>query len=283
MEPSEERRVLVGLSLLEGMPEEAKERVAGFLLDVSETVSLAEGDTLLRQGDLAGDSGYLLVAGEVTINKEGTEPVGLSAPALLGEMHQFNPQARRTATVRAKGPAQARKFSWLGLYARATEALPEDEQTLLMDGIERVVWERFDRDVLMDLPMLRGLGDQLKLRVCLPLLWIVSHEVLYDGEVLFEQNEKCGAAGYLLIRGKMEFTKAGRHSHVLAAPNNIGVMPEFDPELRWTATAAAQGEVELLRFSWLVYNKMLEQRLSEADRQQFAAAMKAAKKDCFTH
>lgn len=283
MEPSEERRMLVGLPLLESMPEEAKEHVAGLLLDVSETAGLADGDTLLRQGDLAGDSGYLLVAGEATIDKEGVEPLTLSAPALLGEMHQFNPQARRTATVRAKGPGQVCKFSWLELYARAKEALPEDEQTLLMDGIERVVWERFDRDMLMDLPMLRALGDQLKLRVCLPLLWIVKREVLYDAEILFDQNEKCGGAGYLLIRGKMAFTKADRHSHVLAAPNNIGLMPDFDPELRWTATATAQGEVELLRFSWLVYNKMLEQRLSKADRQQFVAGMKAGKKDCFVH
>jgi len=283
MEPSEEREALAGLALFEGIPPEAREHVVELLVELSEAAALAEGEVLLRQGDLAGDSGYVLVAGAVAIEKEGADPLKLPAPALLGEMHQFNPQARRTATVRATSPSQARKFSWLDLYARANDALPEDEQTMLLDGIERVVWERFEQDLLMDLPMLRALPDQLKLRVCLPLLWIVTREVLYDGETLFEQNDMCGAAGYVLIRGKMQIAKAGRHSHVLAAPDNIGVMPEFDPELRWSASAVAQGQVELLRFSWLVYNKLLEQRLSEADRQQLVAAIKAAGKACFMH
>ena len=63
----------------------------------------------------------------------------------------------------------------------------------------------------------------------------------------------------------------------------LGVMPRFDPDLRWTATAAAQGKVELLKFSWVEYVKRLQQRLTPQEQRQVADAIGANVREHFVH
>jgi CRP-like cAMP-binding protein len=283
MASSQEFQKLTELPLLKSMPRNTLERVANLLWDISEKVVLVDGDLLLHEGDLAGETGYVLLDGAVQIEKQNTAPVVDQAPTLLGEMHQFNPHAQRMATVRAKGRASALKFSWRKLYHQAKAVLTEGEQTALMDGMERCVCERLEYETVMDLRLLRGLRDPLKVRVWLALQWIAQRLTLPDGAVLFEQGRLCGDTGYLVTRGDMEIRRAGLAVHVVHAPGMLGVLPQFVPDLRWTATASAKGNVELLKFSWLALKAILQQRLSAEDLRQFNAALENAAEDSFVH
>lgn len=283
MDKSEVLQRLSELPLMRDMPEDTQKRFGELLLRVSETVELAGGDELMRQGVLGAGAGFILIQGDVSVEREGVPAIPLGAPALLGEMQQFNPQALRTATVRATGEATALKFAWPALYTRAKEDLRPDERTMLMDGIERIVWERFDREALMDISLFRTLPDQLKLRVSVILQWLTQRLVLTDGQTLFKEEDMCGATGYLIAQGMIELTRRNQGSVEVPAPNILGVVVEFDPNRQWTATAVAKGDVELLKFTWLQYKAMLEERLSPPELQQFNEAVQASAKEHFEH
>jgi CRP-like cAMP-binding protein len=283
MTSSQEFQQLTELPLLKSMPRNTQERVANLLSGISEKVVLADGDLLLHEGDLAGEAGYVLLDGAVQIDKQNTAPVVDRAPTLLGEMHQFNPHAQRTATVRAKGQASALRFSWRKLYHQAKAVLTEAEQAALMDSMERCVCARLEYGTVMDLTLLRGLPDPLKVRVCLVLQWIAQRLTVPDGAVLFDQGRLCGDTGYLVTRGDVEIRRGGLAVHVVHAPGMLGVLPQFVPDLRWTATAIVKGDVELLKFSWLALKAMLQQRLSPEDLREFNAALENAADDSFVH
>ena len=283
MTRSEELGQLKNLPLVQHMPDETRERVATLFLDVSEPVAWVEDNTLLHQGWLGGDAGFVLLRGQVEINKEGEDPIVVSAPAILGEMQQFNPRSLRTATVRLMGTAKVLRFVWRELYAQAREHLTEAEQNLLMDGIEQSAWERFNRDTLIDLALFRGTPERLKLRIVLLLQWLVEPVTLLDGQILFEQDTVCGGIGYVLLQGNIALSRSQSPALVVGAPNMLGVMPRFDPDLRWTATAAAQGKVELLKFSWVDYVKRLQQRLTPQEQRQVADAIGANVREHFVH
>ncbi len=277
-----ELSTIAGLPLFERMPPETRERVASVFLGVSTAAEVADGETLLHQGDLGGDAGFLLIDGRVEVALPEAAPAIVPAPALLGEIHQFNPRAQRTATVRAAGAVKVRRFSWQDLYAAAQLSLTPNEQGLLMDALERSVCERIAPETLVDLPALRGLPDALKVRVSLSLHWIAQRVVLPDGACLFDQDGLCGDAGYLLLHGEVELRKAGRLFQTIAAPNFLSVLIEFDPDLKWTATASAHGAIEFLKFSWLNYRTMIKQRLSAQDLERFTKALAASATE-FTH
>jgi hypothetical protein len=283
MAQAEDLQTLCRLPLVQHLPEEAKERVAALLLEVSQLVTWFEDNTLLHQGWLGGDAGFVLLQGYVEIDKEGEAPILVSAPALLGEMHQFNPRALRTATVRVKGTPRVLKFVWRELYAKARQRLSEAEQDMLMDGIEHSAWERFNRDTLIDLALFRDIPERLKLRIVLLLQWLVEPVTLLDGQELFKQDDVCGGMGYELVQGDLVLSRLNHTVQVVSAPNILGVMPRFDPDQKWTATANARGKVELLKFSWAEYIKRLQQRLSQEEQRQVAASINANAKAHFIH
>jgi len=115
MRESDDLRKLLGLPLLHyvpNMPEATRQCIARLFLAVGQPSNLSNGDILLRQGGLGGDVGFVLLEGSVEVEKEGEKAVPVCSPALLGEMHQLNPRAQRTATVRAQGHTTVLQFSW---------------------------------------------------------------------------------------------------------------------------------------------------------------------------
>ena len=269
------------LSLWAAFPEGTRQRVAEAVNEVAHLLELEPGEVLFQEGALGGSAGCILLEGRVCVERAGAPPIRVDAPAILGEMQQFNPQAQRTATVRAEGEAQILKFAWQELYAHAKEALDEGEQSALLDAIEHKVWERFDGEVLADLPLLRGLPDQLRLRICLLLHWIAQPITLHEGEPLFSEQETCGGRGHLLTSGELTLSVRGRMCGTVAAPNVLGVFPDFDPDVAWSATATAKGTVTLLKFNWQHALAMMEQRLSQEEQAQFRRAIEAAKDALF--
>jgi hypothetical protein len=283
METTTQYPEVLDLPLLAGMPDVVRDRVVRVLNDSGERVKLFEGDTLLHQGGIGGDAGFVLLKGTVRVEREEGPALSVGAPALLGEMYQFNPHAQRTATVTSEGNAEALKFSWHSLYSRAREALSPDEQLIFVESIERCALSRFQREQLMDLPILRDLQDELRLRVCLMLVWMSHHVTLRVGHRLFDQDGLCGDMGYLLAHGEIELYRSNQGSRTIAAPNLLGVIPHFDPDLRWTATAVARNTSELLRFPWLGLVRMIEQRLSAEERRLVVGSMDAHAREHFVH
>jgi len=207
----------------------------------------------------------------------------LEAPMLLGEMSQFIQDDSRTATVRVASDASFLKFSWDDLYARAGAELSKEENAAFIQAIEKVVWDRYDLKGLMDLAFLSELSDDLKVRVCLPFPWISKRVKLANNEPLFESAARCKARGYLLIRGRISLIWIGAEEKVVAAPNIIGIMPNNKPERIWSASARANGEAELLAFSWIEYGAKLEERLSNKEMKQFFDSLKNNAKRHFWH
>jgi CRP-like cAMP-binding protein len=150
-----------------------------------------------------------------------------------------------------------------------------------MDAIEKGVCERLACERLVDVPILRGLPEPLRVRAVLTLHWLAQRVRVPDGAGLFEQETLCGGTGFLLLHGCVELRIAGRLSQELHPPSVLGVMPDFDPETRWTATATAKGDTELLKFSWLNYITTLRQRLSPEELDQLRKSVAAARDECF--
>ncbi|MBP8128105.1 MAG: cyclic nucleotide-binding domain-containing protein [Candidatus Hydrogenedentes bacterium] len=283
MERGEVLRTLQGLPLVQYIPEAQRGAVAALFADVSKEVALAPGEILIRQGELGGETGYVLVDGSVEVEPDAGAPIRLMAPALLGEMNQFNPQAQRTATVRALTPIHALRFAWPAFYAKARSSFSVAGQGLIVDAMERCVLERFHRSMLLDLALFEGLDDALKLRVCLLLQWVTQPVAFSSGQVLFEQGGMCGGEGWLLTHGEVELRMAGQTHDVRHAPDLLGVLPQFDPGLRWTATAAARGPVEALKFSWLEFNALFMQRAAAEAQAHFWVAVKNNAHRHFVH
>ncbi len=281
-EAGELQRVL-SLPLLRGLPDDARERVARVFLDTSERWDLADGETLMQQGHLGFDSGYVLIEGSVEIQRQTGGPVVLPAPTLLGEMSQFKFCDTRTATVCAKGDASVLQFQWEDFYDMAREALPESGYNALMEAIEQLVWDRFGGQVLLDLPLFRGLEDGLRLKICIIFPWIADEARFRDGEEIFGVGERCQSKGYLLMDGAVRLVRPDRSEKTVAAPHLIGVMPKHDPSLTWSAKAVAQGAVRMLAFSWQQYLARLQKRLTADEQRSLIEAMKANAAAHFWH
>ncbi len=269
----------MALPLFEGLEEACRKPIAELLLRLSREMTLDDGEQLIQEGALGGTAGFILMAGQVLVERSGAAPITVCAPALLGEMQQFNPQSLRTASVCAQGEAVVLRFGWQELYAQARLELEETIQGLLLGAIERCVWERFHEGALLDLPLLRRLPDQLRLQIALMLHWVAQPVFFEPGETLFRSGELCGSHGFLLLTGSVNLGGRGQ----VNAPALLGILPQFEPDLTWRATATAETAVSGLKFNWQALNLLIEQRLAPATRALFDAAVAAARVQEFCH
>ncbi len=74
------------------------------IMRMADEVDVADGYTLMRQGDLAQEF-FLIVEGRVRIEKEGVAVATLGAGDFLGEIALLS-EGRRTATAVAEGPTK---------------------------------------------------------------------------------------------------------------------------------------------------------------------------------
>lgn len=281
MESEGIRATLLTLSALDHLSPELRAKVAQLLLDLGKCLSLAEGDVLIHEGDVGGGSGYVLLAGNMRVEHERDTAVRLTPPALLGEMHQFNPRALRTATVTADTPCEVLKFSWFDFQFRATSQLTHDEQDALMETMEQLVWQRFHHESIFNVPCFQGIAERTRLRLCLTLVWLAKDLHLPAGAVLFQQQELQGGAGYILLNGDVALARAGQPIGTLSAPTLLGAATTFDPRRTWSATATAKTSVDLLQFEWPELEAYLVQRLGEPDARKVMAAIEDACPDGF--
>jgi len=277
------REALMGLSLLAGMPEDVRVEVAEALVGVSELVAPEKGKALFQEGAIGGARGYVLLTGAVVVNREGAEPVQVSAPAVLGEMQQFSLQQYRTATVTVSKSGYALAFDWADFYARARSTLGDEAQGMLLAQIERLVWDRVHSGAVLDVAFFRALPKDWRVRAALLLVWVARPRDFPAGAVLFEEGRPCAGAGYLLIKGSVSLSVSNRQPHVVRAPDLIGVHSEFDPDRRWTATARAMEDVAAYLFSWQEYTVILQRRLDPEAYETFLDIARRAREHHFAN
>ncbi len=265
---------LLGLSLLEGMPDAVKQHICEVFISVSEAIDLDAGEALMQEGYLAFGSGYVLAQGDADVEKGEEKVATVSAPALLGEMSQFKSHDTRSATVRASEEAVALQFDWDEFYEKATSDLSDSDHALLIEAIEKLVWERFGCEAVLDLPLFSALDEGLRFKLCSIFPWITDKESFAAGEEIFKEEGRCQDKGHLLMAGTVKLVKAPVQEMFVKAPQMIGVMPKRDASLRWTATAVAQDDVEMLTFSWYNYTKRLDKRLSREEQHKLIESMK---------
>ncbi len=274
---------LAELSFLDGMPDEMKAKIVEAFGAVGEPIDLGSGEDLMHEGHLGFEAGYVLLKGAVQIEKEGNVLADVPAPALLGEMSQFKSGDTRTATVTAKGELSALAFDWGELYERLKQTLSDEQYALFMKAIEQLVWERFDCKNLLNIALFRSLNDEIKLKICSVFPWITERRKLAQGATLFEQGDYCQGTGYLLVKGSFKLKRGSATDAMVAAPNIIGIIPQNDPSLKWTATAIALDSVEVLIFSWEAYLMMLKRQISHDERELVKGSMKENSKEHLWH
>ncbi len=133
--------VLAGLPFMADLPKGLAQRFTEILIEVAEHATLADGTQLFAEGEHEPDLGYVLLSGEVQVEKSYASDSIASAPALLGEIKQFNPTSERTATVRALGDLDVLQFRWDELNAAIHASLKGPEQKTLRRALLDYAWK----------------------------------------------------------------------------------------------------------------------------------------------
>ncbi len=275
---------IVQLPLLQSLDAAVRASVAKVFLDVSDMLSYPEGEVLIHGGYLSFDTGFVLLDGTAVLEGGKSDGIELNGPALLGEMAQFRSADVRSASVRSKAGAVALQFYWGDLYTRAKECMSADALLAFQTAIERVVWERFEFKNILELGMFADLSPEIRLRASLAFPSITERLSIKGVDTLFNQNTRCNGSGYLVVKGSLKLFRSDKNEKEVVAPDIIGIFPnKADRGTDWTATAMANGEAEVLKFSWETYTQELTRRLKRDEQAALVASIKNNAKRHFWH
>ena len=137
------RGQLKELCLLNDFPAAMRSRVMMVFLTVSEDHILRRGSRLFAEDEQSDETGYVLLEGSVTVQKQDGETVTCSGPELLGEMQMLNPRHTRTATVIAGSDVRVLKFNWSSFFQIAEGLFDPDELAVLREALSNLAWKHF--------------------------------------------------------------------------------------------------------------------------------------------
>lgn len=275
MEVAEIQEQVKNLSLFADLNESDRGLIADIFTDVSDVYRYGDGEALIHVDYLSFDTGFLLAKGSASVENGRGDPIVINSPALLGEMSQFRVGDLRSATVRSQDECIALQFFWADLYAHAEEKLPGAVYSRFRQSIEHQVWDRFQFKNLTELHMFAGLDEGLRVRVCQPFSTLSERLKLANVDILFNQGSLCQATGYLVVSGSLKLYKKEKGEKIIQVPDIVGVFPgKSEKGAEWTATAMANGEAELLKFSWDQYSAELVRRLTREEQHAYVASIK---------
>lgn len=145
MDNDECRNLISGLPCMLELSESIKQVVIGTLMDLAAHETMSEGDSLFTEGAQAAGEGYVLLSGNVSVEKSYSSTSTCAAPELLGEIGQFNPESNRTATVTASEELEVLRFDWNELYAVLQKKLDDEEQEHFRRALLDQAWEHLLR------------------------------------------------------------------------------------------------------------------------------------------
>ncbi len=143
MDKNQARHAIVSMSALGPLNTGLRSKVADILMEIGKPLRVAATRTLFKAGDASDDHGYLLIEGELTIEKEGNPGLTAFAPDLIGEMAQLNPTRQRTATVTAATDLLVIRFTWGDFMRAATAKLTEADLTQFTAAMQEHAWRHF--------------------------------------------------------------------------------------------------------------------------------------------
>jgi CRP-like cAMP-binding protein len=143
MDKNQARHAIVSMSALSSLNVGQRSNIADILLEVGKPLRVAANRTLFQRGDPSDDQAYLLIEGEITVEKEGNPGLTAYAPDLIGEMAQMNPARQRTATVTAATDLRVVRFSWGDFIKAASARLTEADLNAFTTALQDHAWRHF--------------------------------------------------------------------------------------------------------------------------------------------
>lgn len=126
-----------------GLNESVRRELALIFAEISEVAEIPRGKLLFHEGEPGSDQGYILLEGEIEIEKSDAQGSSAFAPDLIGEMKLFNPTRRRTATVKAATDLKVCDFKWSRFIGALRERMDPESQTKVKEAIEGHAWQHF--------------------------------------------------------------------------------------------------------------------------------------------
>mgnify|MGYP001256736768 CR=1 FL=1 len=272
------------LEFLSTLSSEIRGQIAEVFVDVSDILQYEDGEAMINGGYLSFDTGMVLVDGEATLEWDDRESIEIQAPVILGEMAQFKTADIRSATVRAKGKVVGAQFYWDDLYRMTRESLPEESVAAFQEAVQVQSWERFEYKEIINLPLISDLSEEVRTKVCRPLSFMSDLTQLKEIDTLFNVGAPCLSTGYLLVSGQLKLLRTSANEVILSAPNILGIFPnKSDKGTEWSATAMANGEATVLKFSWDEYTDQLVKNLTRDEQKDYVASMKKNGSKHFWH
>lgn len=146
MSQTSQRQAIENLPFMLEFAEPLQHVVATSFLYVSAHEELDRGAQLIKEGDTESEDGFVLMKGSVLIQQRGQRVATVYAPALLGEMKQFNLQQATRAGVVTAEESGVLRFTWNKLYAALNERLSDDDIQSFRTALERYAWQHFFGD-----------------------------------------------------------------------------------------------------------------------------------------
>jgi CRP-like cAMP-binding protein len=133
------------LSVLLELAEPLRERVAATLLRVSTFSNVEPGDRLYTEGDEKSGDGYVLLQGDVSVQKLDGFEANVQAPALVGEMQQFHleDEEKRFASVIAGQNVAVLHFDWQTFYDALAPGISPDDMASVREALRNQAWMHY--------------------------------------------------------------------------------------------------------------------------------------------
>jgi CRP-like cAMP-binding protein len=269
-------KTLEQLDLLTPLSPELRQSLAELLARAGDVTELPSGTVLYSEGSEADGTGAVLLSGSVSVERAGETPLRVSAPALLGEMYQFNPAATRTATVTADAPGRILEFAWGRFHQMARAALTPADQARFVQAVEEYAFDRLPETPLAQLPGSERLSRRSLLRMSLALFWMADRQTRVDGEILFAAGAPTRGEGLLVLEGKVATIHSGRPLEVLRAPVLLGAVAKAGESPDWKRSVRVMGSAVVLRFQWPAFIAHLADVLPRESLEECLAMLSRA-------
>ncbi|MBI2421265.1 MAG: cyclic nucleotide-binding domain-containing protein [Candidatus Hydrogenedentes bacterium] len=131
------------IGFMKAIDSQLQNKVIDLFRTCSQGSTVKAGTPLFREGEATTNEGILFLSGTVLIRKANAPEMEAHAPDLLGEMGQFNPANKRTATVLAQSDLKVLRFDWKVFYEGAEQKLSQAERGKLSQALQEHAWKHF--------------------------------------------------------------------------------------------------------------------------------------------
>lgn len=143
MDSSQVHQVILKLRFMGDLDLELCDLVADIFVKISEQRSVPAGGIFIHEHEHADDRGFVLLSGQILVQKSGAPDSTCKAPEILGEIQQFNPTHLRTATVSGAVPCVVLRFKWSDFWNTVNQDLHPPQIEELRKALEMHAWEHF--------------------------------------------------------------------------------------------------------------------------------------------